>query len=205
VISDFRVMSDQRELFGLVASVPTAWRTLAEIARGGARADRWITQAVNTARRHAWAQIVARHGALPGVRLADKTLDGVTCIRLDATVTFACSDKELAEANFKGYGHFSELENDHEVWAGCGCSAQGGVWLRAGIPSPTGVGVRVRRSIWASLSWAPTRLILSPSASPSHPSRLASAMQAVRLSRISAMRFRWADLASAWSTSGPIN
>ena len=32
VISDFRVMSDQRELFGLVASVPTAWRTLKEIA-----------------------------------------------------------------------------------------------------------------------------------------------------------------------------
>jgi len=34
---------------------------------------------------------VARHGALPGVRLADKTLDGVICIRLDATVTFAHS------------------------------------------------------------------------------------------------------------------
>ena len=50
VISDFRVMSDQRELFGRVASVPTAWRTLAEIACGGARADRRITQAVNTAR-----------------------------------------------------------------------------------------------------------------------------------------------------------
>ena len=47
VISDFRVMSDQRELFGLVASVPTAWRTLQEIARGGARADRRITAAVN--------------------------------------------------------------------------------------------------------------------------------------------------------------
>jgi Transposase DDE domain group 1 len=105
VISDFRVMRDQRELFGLVASVPTAWRTLAEIARGGARADRRITAAVNTARRHAWAQVTARHGGLPGVRLADKTLDGVTCIRLDATVTFAHSDKELAEANFKGYGH----------------------------------------------------------------------------------------------------
>ena len=105
VISDFRVMCDQRELFGLVASVPTAWRTLKEIARGGTRADRRITAAVNTARRHAWAQIVARHGALPGVRLADRTLEGVTCIRLDATVTFAHSDKELAEANFKGYGH----------------------------------------------------------------------------------------------------
>ena len=105
VISDFRVMSDQRELFGLVASVPTAWRTLAEIARGGTRADWRITAAVNTARRHAWAQVAARHGALPGVRLADRTLAGVTCIRLDATVTFAHSDKELAEANFKGYGH----------------------------------------------------------------------------------------------------
>src|SRR5271166_3891976 len=63
VISDFRVMSDQRELFGLVASVPTAWRTLAEIARGGARADRRITAAVNTARRHAWAQVPARRAA----------------------------------------------------------------------------------------------------------------------------------------------
>ena len=105
VISDFRVMCDQRELFGLVASVPTVWRTLAEIARGGARADRRITAAVSMARRYAWAQGVARHGGLPGVRLADKMLDGVVCIRLDATVTVAHSDKELAEANFKGYGH----------------------------------------------------------------------------------------------------
>ena len=112
VISDFRVMSDQRELFGLVASVPTAWRTLAEIARGGRRADTRITAAVNMARRHAWAQIAARHGALPGIRLADKMLDGVTCIRLDATVTTAHSDKELAEANFKGYGH-------HPLLAAC--------------------------------------------------------------------------------------
>jgi hypothetical protein len=105
VISDFRVMSDQSELFGLVASVPTAWRTLAEIARAGSRADRRITAAVNMARRHAWAQVAARHGALPGIRLADKMLDGVTCIRLDATVTVAHSDKQLAEGNFKGYGH----------------------------------------------------------------------------------------------------
>jgi hypothetical protein len=104
VISDFRVMGDQRELFGLVASVPTAWRTLKEIARGGARADKRLTAAVATARRHAWAQAAARHGALPGVRIADRILDGVTCIRLDATVTFAHSGKELAEANFKGFG-----------------------------------------------------------------------------------------------------
>jgi len=61
VISDFRAMSDQPELLGLVASVPTAWRTLAEIARAGTRANRRITAAVNAARRHAWAQVAARH------------------------------------------------------------------------------------------------------------------------------------------------
>ena len=40
VVSGFRVMSDPRELFGLVASMPTAWRTLMEIAgtRGTGRA-----------------------------------------------------------------------------------------------------------------------------------------------------------------------
>ena len=112
VISDFRVMGDQRELFGLVASVPTAWRTLKEIARGGTRAQTRVTAAVSSARRQAWAQAASRHGTLPGVRLADKVLDGVTCIRLDATVTVAHSDKELAEANFKGFGH-------HPLLAAC--------------------------------------------------------------------------------------
>ena len=91
VISDFRVMTDQQELFGLVASVPTVWRTLKEIADGGTRTGRRLTAAVSTARRDAWAQAAARRGALPGVRLADRVLDGVTCIRLDATVTFAHS------------------------------------------------------------------------------------------------------------------
>jgi hypothetical protein len=50
-----------------------------------------ITAAVNASWRHAWAQVLALHGALPGVRLADKRLDGVVCSRLDATVTYAHS------------------------------------------------------------------------------------------------------------------
>jgi hypothetical protein len=45
VISDFRVLADQKELFGLVASVPTAWRTLNETAGGGPRALARITKA----------------------------------------------------------------------------------------------------------------------------------------------------------------
>ena len=121
VISDFRVMGDQRELFGLVASVPTAWRTLREIAAGGAPAQARITKAVNTARRSAWAQIRVRHGAIPGVRIADRVLEGVTCIRLDATVTPAHSDKEGAEPNFKGFGHHPLLaycDNTGEPLAG---------------------------------------------------------------------------------------
>lgn len=48
-ISDVRVMGDQWELFGPVASVPTVWRALTEIADGGARAAKKITAAVNTA------------------------------------------------------------------------------------------------------------------------------------------------------------
>jgi len=104
VISDFRVIGDQQELFGLVASVPTAWRTLDEIARGGERALGRLTAAVNAARRRAWAAAAARHGAIPGIRVADKTLAGVTCIRLDASVVTCHSDKEGAEPNFKGFG-----------------------------------------------------------------------------------------------------
>jgi hypothetical protein len=38
VSSDFRVLGDQQEVFGVVASVPTCWRALDEIGSGGGRA-----------------------------------------------------------------------------------------------------------------------------------------------------------------------
>ncbi len=121
VISDFRVMGDQKQLFGPVASVPATWRALNETAAGGKAALGRVTAAVNTARRRAWAGIEARHGALPGVRVADKVPEGVTCIRLDATVTFAHSEKELAQPDFKGFGHhplLSYCDNTDEPLAG---------------------------------------------------------------------------------------
>jgi Transposase DDE domain group 1 len=120
VISDFRVMGDQQDVFGQVASVPTVWRALKETAGGGDRARRKVTAAVNTARRYAWAQAVARHGELPPVRVADRQLTGITCIRLDATVVPAHSDKEQAEPNFKGFGHhplLAECDNTGEPLA----------------------------------------------------------------------------------------
>ena len=102
VISDFAVLGGLGEVPGPVASVPTVWRALSEIAAGGPRAQARITRAVNAGRRSAWAGIEARHGALPGISLADRVLDGVTCIRLDATVVPAHSDKELAEPTSRG-------------------------------------------------------------------------------------------------------
>jgi hypothetical protein len=92
VISDFRVMRESGELFGPVASVPTCWRVLQEIAAGGQKTAGRVTAMVSAARRVAWPA-AARPGAVPGVRVADKVLDGVTCIRLDATVIPAHSDK----------------------------------------------------------------------------------------------------------------
>ena len=121
VISDFRVLAGQRDLHGLVASVPTAWRTLSEIASGGSRTQARMARAVNAARRQAWAAIVARHGAIPGVRVADKMLEGVICIRLDASVVTCHSDKEGAEPNFKGFGLHPLLgycDNTSEALAG---------------------------------------------------------------------------------------
>ena len=91
VISDFRVMGDQHEVFGQVASVPTAWRALKEAAAGGDRTRRKVTAAVSKARRYAWAQATDRHGQLPPVQVADRQLTGITCIRLDATVVPAHS------------------------------------------------------------------------------------------------------------------
>ena len=129
VISDFRVMGDQRELLGPVASVPTAWRALKEAAAGGDRRRRKVTAAVSKARRHAWAHGTARHGALPPVRVADRRLEGVTCIRLDATVVTAHSDKELAEPNFKGYVHthaWPPAITPASRWPGCCAPARPG-------------------------------------------------------------------------------
>ena len=49
MISDFRVMGGQREVFGPVASVPTAWRALKEAASGGGQGRRRVAAAVSRA------------------------------------------------------------------------------------------------------------------------------------------------------------
>lgn len=86
-ISDLRVLADQPALFGDVASVPTAWRTLEAV--DGAVLER-IAQARAKARAQAWAA-----GLDPGFYVID----------LDATLVGAHSDKEGAAPNYKlGFG-----------------------------------------------------------------------------------------------------
>jgi hypothetical protein len=48
-ISDFRVLAGQQESFGQIASVPTAYRTLEEITRGGTRTEKKLTAAISAA------------------------------------------------------------------------------------------------------------------------------------------------------------
>jgi hypothetical protein len=86
---------------------------------------------VNRARRHAWAQA----GPLPPVQVADRVLEGVTCIRLDATVVQAHSDKELAEPNFKGFGLLTELPVASSQFNGHAA----GCWLRSLLMADDGI------------------------------------------------------------------
>lgn len=103
VMSDLAVLRDQGELFGPVASDPTLWRTLDGI--GDLQRDRLAAARART-RRHVWAQVVARHGAIPASSVADRDLGRTIVIRLDATLVVAHSDKELAAGTFKGsWGH----------------------------------------------------------------------------------------------------
>ncbi len=97
-IGDIAVLRDQGELFGSVASMPTAWRTLKEItptalARVGTARAR--------TRRRVWDLIVARHGRIPPSRTCYGDLGDVVVIRLDASVVVSYSEKENAAPTFK--------------------------------------------------------------------------------------------------------
>ena len=86
-ISELRVLREQPELFGVVASHPTAWRTLQAV---DADALERIKTARAAARTAAWEQ-----GADPGFYVID----------IDATLVGAHSDKQQAAPTYKhGFG-----------------------------------------------------------------------------------------------------
>lgn len=105
IISGIATMGESSELYGPVASVPTAWRCLDEIAAAGERGGQRITRAVNKTRAHVWDLIVDRHGELPPMRIADRELRGMVGIRIDATLVDVHSEKQQARATWKsGFG-----------------------------------------------------------------------------------------------------
>jgi hypothetical protein len=88
-LADLSVLRDQQQLFGGVASDPTAWRTLGAV---GEEERRRLAEARTAARAVAW-----KHGAAP--------VGSTRILDIDATLVTAHSDKENAEPNYKhGYG-----------------------------------------------------------------------------------------------------
>jgi Transposase DDE domain group 1 len=102
-IKDIATLADQGELFGAVASVPTAWRVLDEVDAGRLEG---VVAARAAARVGVWEQIVARHGGIPSCKVAGTDLGDMVVIRLDASLVIAHSEKEKATRTFKKtFGH----------------------------------------------------------------------------------------------------
>ncbi|MEV6536898.1 IS1380 family transposase [Streptomyces sp. NPDC051639] len=97
-IADLAVLRDQADVFGPVASTPTAWRLLAdtdEAALASLRAAR------ATAREIAWTQATETGEGIPAVRAGGRELPGLV-LDLDATLDTCHSEKEQAAPTYKG-------------------------------------------------------------------------------------------------------
>ena len=90
-VSDLAALRDQPELFGAVASTPTAWRVLAEELPADPRGTAALWSALARVRERAW-----QLGAAPA---------GPLILDLDATLIDAHSDKQGAAPTYKhGFG-----------------------------------------------------------------------------------------------------
>ena len=94
-LSDLAALQDQPELFGPVASTPTAWRVVERLAHAGEQGLAGLRLARAQARRRAWQ--------------AGAWVEGLLVIDLDATVVTAHSDKQGAAGTYKGGFGFHPL------------------------------------------------------------------------------------------------
>ncbi|WP_372337870.1 IS1380 family transposase [Streptomyces sp. MK5] len=104
-IADLAVLRDQGEVFGPVASTPTAWRLLAdtdEAALASLRAAR------ASAREVAWMQAAETGEGIPAARAGGQELPGLV-LDLDATLVTCHSEKEQAAPTYKGGFGFHPL------------------------------------------------------------------------------------------------
>ncbi len=96
-ITDLAVLRDQPELFGAVASDPTAWRLLS--AMDSAALGR-LRQARAAARELAWAQAFQTRGGMPASTAAGRPIPGIV-LDIDATIVICHSDKQGASPTWK--------------------------------------------------------------------------------------------------------
>lgn len=117
-ISDLGLLRDQADVFGPVASTPTAWRLLAGLdpaALAGLRSAR------ATAREVAWMQVAETRTGIPAAHAGGRALPGLV-LDIDATLVTCHSDKEQAAPTYKrGFGYhplLCFLDNTGEALAG---------------------------------------------------------------------------------------
>ncbi len=104
-IADLALLSDQAEVFGPVASTPTAWRLLVGIDRTALAALAALHTARAAAREAAWSQAAETDGGIPATQAAGRDLPGLV-IDTDATLVTCHSEKEKAAATCKrGFGY----------------------------------------------------------------------------------------------------
>ncbi|MEV6947872.1 IS1380 family transposase [Streptomyces sp. NPDC051172] len=117
-IADLALLRDQTEVFGPVASTPTAWRLLAGIDPAALAR---LRSARAAAREVAWLQAAETTGGIPAARAGGRDLPGLV-LDLDATLVTCHSDKEQAAATYKrGFGYhplLCFLDNTGEALAG---------------------------------------------------------------------------------------
>ena len=117
-IRDLAVLRDQRDVFGPVASTPTAWRVLAGIDTNNLNALRAARAA---AREIAWLQTAETTHGIPPARAGGRQLPGLV-LDIDATLVTCHSEKEEAAATYKrGFGYHPMLcflDNTGEALAG---------------------------------------------------------------------------------------
>ena len=117
-IADLAVLRDQADLFGAVASDPTAWRVLSTMDE---QALARLRVARAQARQVAWAQTADTRGGIPTASAAGMPVPGLV-LDIDASIVVCHSEKEQASRTWKktfGYHPlFCFLDNTREALAG---------------------------------------------------------------------------------------
>ncbi|WSN72445.1 IS1380 family transposase (plasmid) [Streptomyces sp. NBC_01361] len=104
-ITDLAVLRDQGEVFGPIASTPTAWRLLAAV-------DEHVLDRLRLARAQArevaWLQASETRCGIPAVKAGGREVPGLV-LDIDATLVTCHSEKEAAAPTYKGGFGFHPL------------------------------------------------------------------------------------------------